>query len=125
MSLHGACRSIIVNGRLFKTAHDGSGSKVLGGKNNEIQMNGDGSFRTIQTLTPGSFSDIGVVIDDSRGDLEFLQYVANQGLTVPVTVTYASGISYTGDLTLTGEIKPDENTGLASLSFMGGNLTQI
>ena len=125
MSLTGAMRSLTINGRGFKVAHDGSGNKAMGGRNNEIAMNGDGSFRVIQTVMPGSFSDIQVETDDSRGDHEFLQELSNEGLPVPVVATYAANISYTGDLVVSGEIAKDENTGLISLSFQGGELTKI
>jgi len=125
MGLHGAARDMTINGRVFKVAHDGPGSKDIGGRNNEIQMNGDGSSRTIQSVVPGSFTDVQVEIDDTRGDHEFLQNLSNEGLPVPVVMTYADNVSYTGDLVLTGEIRPDKSTGIASLSFMGGTLTQI
>lgn len=125
MSIAGAMRSLTINGRGFKVAHDGSGNKAMGGRNNEVAMNGDGSFRVIQTVMPGSFSDIGVESDDSRGDQEFLQELSNDGLPIPVVSTYAANISYTGDLVIAGEIAKDENTGLISLSFQGGELTKI
>ena len=125
MAIHGAMRSFTFDGRAFKVAHDGSGNKVLGGRNNEAAMNADGSFRVLQTVMPGSFNDIGVEIDDSRGDLEFLQGHANAGLPKPAVSTYASNISYTGDLVITGEIQKDENTGLVSLSLQGGALQKI
>ena len=125
MSIYGAMRSLTINGRGFKVAHDGSGNKAIGGRNNEIAMNGDGSFRVIQTVMPGSFSDVQVQTDDSRGDHEFLQELSNEGLPVPVVATYAANISYTGDLVISGEIAKDENTGLISLNFQGGELTKI
>ena len=125
MALHGAVRDMSVNGRNFKVAHDGSGSKNIGGRQNEVAMNGDGTFRTIQTVMPGSFSDIQVEIDDSRGDQEFLQNISDDGLPVPVVVTYADNVSYSGDVVPTVEINPDQNTGIASMSFQGGKLTQL
>lgn len=125
MAIHGAMRSLTINGRAFKVAHDGSGNKAMGGRNNEAAMNADGSFRVLQTVMPGSFSDIGVESDDSRGDQEFLQGLADAGLPVPVVSTYAANISYTGDVVITGEIQKDENTGLISLSFQGGALQKI
>lgn len=125
MPIHGAMRSFTINGRAFKPAHDSPGNKSMGGRNNEVQMNGDGSFRTIQTLMPGAFGDINIEIDDSRGDQEFLQDLSDHGLPVPVVATYASNVSYTGDLVLTGEVQKDESTGLATLSFMGGELQKI
>ena len=125
MAIAGAMRSLTINGRGFKVAHDGSGNKAMGGRNNEVAMNADASFRIIQTVLPGSFSDLNVECDDSRGDQEYLQEFADDGLPVPVVATYAANISYTGDLVISGEISKDENTGLISLSFQGGPLTKI
>lgn len=125
MSINGAIRSLTVGGRGFKVAHDGTGNKDLGGRNNEVQMNGDGSFRTIQTVMPGSLNDLQLELDDSRGDHEYLQGLANAGLPVPVVATYASAESYTGDLVITGEIKHDKTSGLVTLSFMGSALAKI
>lgn len=125
MAVHGAMRSLTINGRSFKVAHDASGNKSLGGRNNETAMNADSSFRIIQTVMPGSLSDINVECDDSRGDIEYLQGLANEALPVAVVATYAANISYTGDLVITGEIAKDENTGLITISFQGGELTKI
>lgn len=125
MSIDGAMRNLSIQGRGFKVAHDGSGNKNLGGRNNEVAMNGDGSFRVIQTVMPGSFNDLQLVIDDSLGDLEYLQNLADQGLPVPVVTTYASNVSYTGDSVITGEMNKDELTGLASISMQGSALTKI
>jgi hypothetical protein len=125
MSIAGAMRSLTVDGRGFKVAHDGSGNKNLGGRNNEVAMNGDKSFRVIQTVMPGSFSDIQVEIDDSKSDLEYLQGKANAGLPSMVVATYAANISYTGDVVLTGELSKDELTGLASLNWQGSELQKI
>jgi len=125
MAIHGAMRSLTINGRGFKVAHDGSGNKVMGGRNNEVAMNGDNSFRVLQTVMPGSFNDLQVEIDDSRGDQEYLQGLADDGLAIPVVATYAANISYAGDVVLSGELQKDENTGLISLSFQGSPLQKI
>lgn len=125
MAIHGAMRSLTINGRGFKIAHDGSGNKVMGGRNNEVAMNGDSSFRVLQTVMPGSLNDLQVEIDDSRGDQEYLQGIADDGLPIPVVATYAADVSYTGDVVLSGELQKDENTGLMSLSFQGSPLQKI
>lgn len=125
MAVKGAMRFLSIQGRSFKVAHDGPGNKDTGGRNNELSMNGDGSFRVLQTVMPGSMSDVQINIDDSRNDQEFLQGIANAGLPVPVVATYASSVSYTGNLVLTGELKADEATGLMSVSFDGSELVQL
>ena len=125
MAVHGALRSLEINGRTFKTAQDSPGSTDLGGRNNEIQMNGDGSTRVLQSVVPGMMSDIGVEIDHASDDLEFIQAIADAGVPVPITQTYADGTTRTGDLSIVGEIKPDESTGLLTMSFAGGKLSKL
>lgn len=125
MAIAGAPRSLTIKGRYFKVAHDSPGNKAIGGRNNEVAMNGDGSFRTIQTVMPGSLNDLNVEIEDSKGDQEYLKGITDAGLPVAVVATYASNISYTGDLVITGEMQKDEATGLMSLSFQGGQLQKI
>ena len=125
MSTKGAMRFLSIGGRSFKVAHDGSGNKDLGGRNNEVAMNGDGSFRTIQTVMPGSLNDVQIEIDESRNDQQYLKAKADAGLPTTVVATYASNVSYTGDLVITGEMKADELTGLMPLSFQGGPLTKL
>ena len=125
MSINGAMRSLTIGGRGFRVAHDGTGNKDLGGRNNEVQMNGDGSFRTVQTVMPGSLNDIQIELDDSRGDHEYIQGLSDAGLPVPVVATYASNESYTGDLVITGEIKHDKTNGLITVSFQGSKLDKI
>ena len=125
MGINGALRTFTIKGRGFKVANDGPGNKSMGGRNNEVQTNGDGSYRVIQTVMPGQLGDINVEIDDSMGDQEFLQTLSDSGLPVPCVATYASNVSYTGDLVLTGEIQKDESTGIATLTFQGGPLQKI
>jgi len=125
MSINGAMRGLTIGGRGFKVAHDGPGNKDLGGRNNELAMNGDGSFRTLQSVMPGSLNDLQIEIDNSRGDQEYLKGIADAGLPVNVVATYASNTSYAGDLVLVGEMKADEATGLVSLGFQGSELTKI
>lgn len=125
MGIYGAMRTLTISGRAFKVAHDGSGNKALGGRSNEAAMNADGSYRVLQTVLPGSFKDIQVEGDSSRGDQEFLQGIGDAGLAVKVVATYAANVSYTGDVVLTGEIVQDENTGIIPLSWEGSKLQKI
>lgn len=125
MSIHGAIRALTIAGRGFKVAHDGPGNRMVGGRSNEIVMNGDGTARTIQTVMPGSINDLQIEIDDTKNDQEYIQGIVDAGLPVVVVVTYASGVSYTGDLVITGEPSKDETNGLMTMSFQGGALSQI
>ena len=125
MGIHGALQSLEVKGRYFKVAHDGAGNKDIGGKNNELGMNGDGTFRVLQSVVPGQIGDKQLECEDGRGDQEYLQGLANDGLPQPIVATYADNTSYTGDLVITGELKKDNQTGLIPVTFQGSVLTKI
>ena len=68
----------------------------VGGFTNEAGLDGNGNFAVTQRRKVAGFSDCPVRIDDAAQDLEFLQGLANAGEPVPVTITIASGVVYSG-----------------------------
>ena len=121
----GSIESITIRGRRFPVAADAEATLKLGGFENEVQSNGDGSARTVKTRVPWSLAGVAVEIDHKRGDQEFLQEIAD-GLTLePVTITHASGVVYQGKGTVTGEIGSSTQNATAPIEIMGeGTLTQ-
>src|SRR5690606_27888498 len=97
----GSIESISINGRIFAVAADADATIFIGGRQNEVQANGNGSVRVVKTQTPWSISGLTVSIDTVMGDLEFLQDIANAPGLVPVVVTMANGTSYAGNGTIT------------------------
>jgi hypothetical protein len=91
---------------------------------NEVMANGDGSARLIKTREVWMLEGIPIEIDDSRGDHEYVQDLANENDFFAVGITYASGTTYQGDAQLVGEMKYTSKTTMMPISLSGpGNVT--
>jgi hypothetical protein len=99
----GSIEAITLDGRTLPVTADADGARKLGGSENEIQANGDGTARQIKTRVPWSLTGITVEIDDDRGDDEFIQALANRNTFFPIAVTFASGLVYQGLGQIMGE----------------------
>mgnify|MGYP003644095086 FL=1 len=124
-AIGGSLESLTIRGRNFAVAADAEANRKLGGFENEVMSNGDGTARIIKTRVPLALDGVVVVVDDSRGDHEFLQDVANLNDFVTIALTYASGITYQGRATLVGEFQASSQSATAPISLMGpGTLTK-
>lgn len=121
----GSLEGISLDGRNFAVAADAESQRKLGGWENEVQANGDGTARIIKTRVPLLISDLQIEIDDSRGDIEFLQELANRKDFFPIAPTYASGVVYQGSAIIIGEMQVSSQSQTASVSLSGpGVLTK-
>ena len=120
MAVGGSIESISIDGRNFPVASDADASRKLGGFENEVQANGDGSVRIVKSRVPWSIDGVVVEIDDDRGDQEFLQEKANGNGVFPVAMTLASGAIYQGRGQITGEVQASSQSATAPISLMGG-----
>lgn len=121
----GSIESISIRGRLFPVAADADVTRKLGGYENEVQPNGDGSGRLIKTRVSWNLEGVVVELNDARADHEFLQEIADGKTFEPITITYASGVTYQGTGTVTDELGASSQSATASLSLGGpGTLTQ-
>lgn len=121
----GSIESVTLDGRSFAVAADAEAQRKLGGFENEVQANGDGTARLIKTRVPLGIDGLTVEVDDDRGDHEFLQELTNRNDFFPIALTYASGITYQGTAQITGETQASSQNATASISLMGpGVLTK-
>jgi len=121
----GDIRSCKINNREFEVPTGTSKTLRTSGFNNEAKASGNGKMSIMQTRILGGFSDLVVMVDDDRQDLEFLQEIADSGNPVQVSVTYASGATYAGSLSLVGEIGKNTADGTATISMSGERFSQI
>lgn len=120
----GSIQSVSINGRLFPVAADADTTRKLGGFENEVQANGDGTARTIKTRAPWALGGLQVEIDEDRADQQYLQDIADGSDNVPIAITYVSGKTYQGTGTLTDEISFSNTSATATVNMMGtGKLT--
>ena len=111
----GSVESIGIAGREFPMTADADINRQIGGYTNESQANGDGSARQIKTRMLPMLSGNVVSCDDSRGDHEFVQGVADGSEYVPCFITYVDGSVYQGRAQVEGEITHSAQN--ATLSF--------
>lgn len=119
MSVGGSVEFITAAGRRFSVTADADTQRRLGGTNNEIEMNGDGTGRLIRTRVAASFAGLVVAIDDTRGDDEFLTQLKNSRELFDASVTYASGVTYAGRAQITGEYQYNSQAGTATFDLSG------
>ena len=119
MAIGGSIESISVNNRLFPVASDADVTRELGGFNNEVLPNGDGSSRKIMTRVTWRLDGVQLEIDNIRNDLEFLQSVADSQDWVPILITYVDGTSYQGRGTIEGEVTAMSQNATGSMNFKG------
>ena len=121
----GSIESVTLDGRNFPVAADAEALRKLGGFENEVQSNGDGTARLIKTRVPLAIDGLALEIDDDRGDQEFLQELSNRKEFFPVAITYASGNTYQATLQIVGETQASSQNATAAVSLMGpGILTK-
>jgi len=115
----GSVEEITIRGRIFPVAADSDVTINLGGIQNEVQSNGDGSARKIQTRIPWSVSGLAVQIDHVADAQGFLQEVARTPEYVPVTIKLASGAVYMGQGTIVEELESGSEASTAEITLSG------
>lgn len=121
----GPIESVGIGGRVFAVAQDADSSRKLGGKENTIAMNGDGTGRKIETRVAWNIGGVMLSIDDAAGDHQYLQDIADQAEYVSINVTYASGAVFGGLGTIVDEVTVSSANTTASVALSGpGRLVQ-
>ena len=120
----GSIESVTFDGREFAVTADADATRKLGGFENELSMNGNGTGRLIKTKTGWSLDGVVIETDDSRGDQEFIQELADRNDFFPIAITYASSVTYQGSGQLVGENGASSQSTSQTVSLMGpGKLT--
>ena len=116
----GSIQEIAIQGRVFAVAADAESQRKLGGFENEVQANGDGmTARLVKTRVTWMLDGLNLEMDDSRGDNEFLQNLADGNDYFPISIVYASGEIYQGTGQITGEVQTSSQSAMAAVSLMG------
>lgn len=121
-AIGGSIESVSFDGRQYAVTADADVNRKLGGRENEVLANGDSTARIIKTAVPWQLDGLVVQIDDSLGDQEFLQAIANGNTFVAIGITYASGEVYQGRGIPTADLAASNQTASATVSVMGSGL---
>lgn len=121
----GPITELSLAGRDLSVAEDAESNRKIGGNENEVQMNGDGTARLIKTLVPWSADGLAINCADDDEVHEFLQGLADRNDFFPIVVGYASGAIWQGDGQIVGEIPYSSKNTTIPISLMGtGTFTQ-
>jgi hypothetical protein len=125
-AIGGSIESVTIANRNFSVAADADGQRKLGGFENEIQVNGDGTARKVMTRVAWMVSGLTLSVDDGNGDHEFLQERADAKVYDPISITYASGKTYSGTGTVSGEMQVGSQAQTLSVDLSGpGKLKEL
>lgn len=121
----GSIESITLAGRNFSVPTDTETTRKIGGFENEVQANGDGTARLIKSRVPFMVDGLNVAVDDFKQDHEFLRDLSERKDFFPITVSFASGAIWQGDGQIVGELAFNSQNTAASFGLAGtGLLTQ-
>lgn len=118
-AIGGSIESVSLGGREFAMAADVEVNRKVGGFENEVLANGNGTARLIKTRVPFMFDGLAIEIDDARDDQGFVQALADGDDFFPITVSYASGVTYQGFGQIVGEIQFSNQTSSCTVSVSG------
>ena len=118
----GSIESVTLDGRYFSVTGDAEAQRNLGGSQNDVEPNGDGTARLIKTKAPWGLDGLVLGIDDDEGDHEFLQSLANANDFFPISITYPSGAVYQGTGQITGELQMSNQSTSATVSLKGSGV---
>jgi hypothetical protein len=120
MATGGSIQSISLNGRGFTATADNEAGIMLGGFSNEVQMNADSTARKIMLRVPWKVTGLVLGIDQTQGDAQFLQDIADQKGMVAVEMTLADDTVYSGTGTIEGDLSASTMASSISLELAGG-----
>jgi hypothetical protein len=122
----GDIRQLTVNNREMTVKGGDSNVDISTGKfNNEANSGGNGDMYITQRRKIPGFTDCPIVLDDTKQDLEYLQGISDNGEPVDVNMTLASGIVYSGPLSIVGELGKKTGDGTCSLEMRGDIFEQL
>jgi len=103
MASGGPLESITINNRRFPV--DGEVNAMLShaGFTNEIKPNGDGTSRIVKTAKTAKLKAVPIVIDNSRGDMEFIQEIMDSHEFVPCFANEVDGTVWEGSVMIAGD----------------------
>lgn len=110
---------LMLFGREFAPAPESSIDFNVAQGVNETRLTGNGEEHTKQTKRIGMFK-VTISVDPSRGDYEFLAEKATAATRGPCSFRYV-GYTYSGDMTVQGELSPVTGEGTMEITVAGKN----
>ena len=114
-----AFTSIVIDGRRFTCDAEDEPKTKLPGFENEVVANSDGTIRQKKTRVVGTITDLNIVMDDARGDPQFIKERADSLEFLPISATKVDGTLVSGSMQITDEKVLDVKANTMSISLAG------
>jgi len=121
----GDVRQYLISGREFDPVGGSSPTIILAGYTNENLPTGNGKIHTLAKRKLGGFDSGVISLDATRKDQEFIQNLINGQNPFNVSVTLASGKTYSGSGKIEGDANFNSNDGQFEFSFRSEKFEQI
>ena len=118
-AIGGSIETVSLGGREFPSTSEAEVQRKLGGMENDVDSNGNGSARIIQTRNAWSLSGVIVENDDNRGDQEYIQDLMDSKDFFDVDITYCSGAVYQVRGQIVGENAASSKSATMALNLKG------
>ncbi len=118
-SVGGSIQEVSLNGRNFAVAADAEVNRKIGGWENEVMANGDGTARLIKTRVPLSIEGLTVEVDDTRDDHQYLQQISDMKDFVTLSITFASGAVYVGRCQIVNDLQSSSKNATCQIDLAG------
>lgn len=115
----GAAESAVINGRRFTCDGADEPKYKLPGFENEVVANSDGTFRQKKTRVVGTITDMNIVVDQARGDQEFIEESAASNDFFAISITQVDGTLISGNMQITDEKVVDGKANTMAISLAG------
>jgi hypothetical protein len=121
----GDVRQFLISGREFDPVGGSSPTIILAGYINENLPTGNGKIHTMAKRKLGGFDGGVISLDATRKDQEFIQNLINGQNAFNVSVTLASGKTYSGSGKIEGDANFNSNDGQFEFAFRSEKFEQI
>jgi hypothetical protein len=121
----GDVRQYLISGREFDPVGGSSPTIILAGYINENMPTGNGKIHTMAKRKLGGFDGGVISLDATRKDQEFIQNLINGQNAFNVSVTLASGKTYSGSGKIEGDANFNSNDGQFEFAFRSEKFEQI
>lgn len=116
---------LMAGGRELDPVVEANVTYRLAGFLNESIPTGNAGMHTKKTRKLGGFDSLPISVSPANQDLEYLQEQANTGEPIPWSMTLAGGVTYSGDLTIQGEVDANTGDGQVEITALGPRFEQI
>jgi hypothetical protein len=118
-AIGGPIIDLSLGGRYYSVSEDAESNRKLGGFENEVPMNGDGTARLVKTRVAWGADGLTLACDDFEDDQQFLQSLADRKGFFEITVGYASGSIFQGNGQIVGELAFSSKQSTATVALQG------